>query len=131
MRSTRYSRPLGHLGTGLTFSMPFGLLGFVCAAALKMWPLAMALLAWSYLNRVVQAVAIGWGVIGDRRALMDALVYPLRDLLGFVVWLASYLGGSDFSWRGETYRFTDGGRIVPAARVMDELLEVTEEPKIG
>ena len=131
MRSTRYSRPLGHLGTGLTFSTPFGLLGFMCAASVKMWPLAIGFLAWSYLNRVIQAIAIGWGVIGDRRALSGALIYPIRDLLGFVVWLASYLGGSDFTWRGEMYRFTDGGRIVPAAREMDEVLEVTEEPKIG
>lgn len=131
MRSTRYSRPLGHLGTGLTFSMPFGMLGFICAADLKRWPLAIGILAWSYLNRVIQAVAIGWGVIGDRRALSGALIYPIRDLLGFIVWLASYLGGSDFTWRGETYRFTDGGRIVPATREMDEVLEVTEEPKIG
>jgi ceramide glucosyltransferase len=122
MRSTRYSRPLGHLGTGLIFSMPFGLLGFVCAAILKLWPLAIAVLVWSYLNRVIQAVAIGWGVIGDRRALKGALIYPLRDLLGSIVWLASYMGGSDFTWRGETYRFTDGGRIVPAAREMDKVL---------
>jgi ceramide glucosyltransferase len=122
MRSTRYSRPRGHLGTGLTFSMPFGILGLVCAGALNLWPLGIALCAWSYLNRVIQAIAIGWGVIGDRRALPGSLIYPLRDLLGFVVWAASYLGGSDFVWRGETYRFTEGGRIVPAAREMDEVL---------
>ncbi|HEU5402121.1 MAG TPA: bacteriohopanetetrol glucosamine biosynthesis glycosyltransferase HpnI [Terriglobales bacterium] len=122
MRSTRYSRPRGHLGTGLTFSMPFGILGFVCAMILKFWPLGIALFAWSYLNRVIQAVVVGWAVIGDRRALTGALVYPLRDLLGFAVWLASYFGGSDFTWRGETYRFTEGGRIVPAARELDEVL---------
>lgn len=122
MRSTRYSRPKGHLGTGLTFSVPFGLLGLVCAAVLKMWPLGIALFAWSYLNRVIQAIAIGLGVIGDRRTLAGALIYPLRDLLGFIVWLASYLGGSDFIWRGETYRFTKDGRIVPTARAMDEVL---------
>ena len=27
MKSTRFSRPKGHFGTALTFSMPFGLLG--------------------------------------------------------------------------------------------------------
>jgi ceramide glucosyltransferase len=36
MKSTRYSRPAGHLGTGLTFAMPFGLLGFVVAVGLDM-----------------------------------------------------------------------------------------------
>lgn len=118
MQSTRYSRPKGHLGSGLTFSTPFGILGLLCAGALHYWPIGVALCAWGYLNRVVQSVAIGGGVIGDRRALKGALVYPLRDLLGFVVWTASYLGGDSFTWRGELYRFTPGGRIVPATRNM-------------
>jgi ceramide glucosyltransferase len=122
MQSTRYSRPKGHLGTGLTFSMPFGLLGLACTAAIGMWPLGLALCAWGYLNRVVQAVAIGWYVVGDTRALAGALIYPLRDLLGFAVWIASYLGGDGFTWRGETYRFTNGGKIVAATREMDEVL---------
>jgi ceramide glucosyltransferase len=120
MCSTRYSRPRGHLGTGLTFSMPFGILGLICAAALNMWPLGVALFAWAYLNRVIQSLVVGWGVVDDRRALSGALVYPLRDLLGFFVWCASYLGGSEFNWRGETYHFTKGGRIVPSAREMEE-----------
>ncbi len=30
MKSTRFSRPKGHFGTALTFSMPFGLLGLGC-----------------------------------------------------------------------------------------------------
>nr|MBA3916523.1 glycosyltransferase [Terriglobales bacterium] len=29
MRSTRFSRPAGHVGSGLTFAMPFGLLGLL------------------------------------------------------------------------------------------------------
>ncbi len=32
MKSTRFSRPKGHFGTALTFSMPFGLLGLAGAA---------------------------------------------------------------------------------------------------
>ncbi len=119
MQSTRYSRPAGHLGSGLTFSTPFGFLGLLSAGYLGLWPLGIALCAWGYLNRVVQALAIGWGIIRDRRALFGALVYPLRDFLGFFVWLGSYLGGSTFHWRGELYRFTPGGRIVPASRKAD------------
>jgi ceramide glucosyltransferase len=120
MQSTRYSRPKGHFGSGLTFSTPFGILGLLAAGALGWWPLGIALVAWGYLNRVVQSLAIGWLVIGDRRALTGALVYPLRDLLGFIVWVASYMGGDTFNWRGELYRFTRGGRIVPATRKAEE-----------
>lgn len=122
MQSTRYSRPKGHVGTGLTFSTPFGILGLISAGALGWWPLGIAFCAWGYLNRVVQALAIGWGIIGDRRALTGALVYPLRDLLGFTVWVASYLGGDTFNWRGELYKFTPGGRIVPATRKAEEVV---------
>jgi ceramide glucosyltransferase len=116
MQSTRYSRPLGHLGTGLTFAVPFGILGFLASAALGHLTLAAALLAWSLLNRIVQSLAVGYGVIGDRRALRFCWLYPLRDLLGFIFWLASYCGGSTFPWRGELYRFTPGGRIVSVNR---------------
>jgi ceramide glucosyltransferase len=116
MQSTRYSRPKGHLGTGLTFAVPFGLLGGIAAAAVGNVPLGAALLVWSLLNRIIQSVAIGYGVIGDRRALHQCWLYPLRDLLGFFVWLGSYCGSSSFRWRGELYRFTPGGRIVSIAR---------------
>lgn len=119
MQSTRYSRPRGHLGTGLTFATPFALLGLISAGALGYWPLAIGLGAWGYLNRVCQALVVGWGVIGDRRARSRCLLYPLRDLLGFIVWMTSYLGGSSFYWRGEVYRFTLGGRIVPERRKLE------------
>jgi ceramide glucosyltransferase len=116
MQSTRYSRPRGHLGTGLTFAVPFGILGLIAAAALGHSALGAALLAWSLLNRILQSAAIGYAVIGDRRALTLCWLYPLRDMLGFIVWLASYCGGSHFRWRGELYRFTPGGRIVSIQR---------------
>ena len=122
MQSTRYSRPMGHLGTGLTFAVPFGILGLIAAASLGHPALGVALLAWSLLNRIVQSIAVGYGVIGDRRALRLCWLYPLRDLLGFIVWLGSYCGGSNFRWRGELYRFTPGGRIVSIQRASDSRL---------
>ena len=119
MQSTRYSRPKGHFGTGLTFAVPFGILGLIAAAALGQPALGASLLAWSLLNRILQSVVIGYVVIGDPRALSLCWLYPLRDLLGFIVWLGSYCGGSSFLWRGELYRFTPGGRIVSIARAAE------------
>jgi ceramide glucosyltransferase len=116
MQSTRYSRPRGHLGTGLTFAVPFGILALIAASALGHPALGIALFSWSLLNRILQSAAIGYAVIGDRRALTLCWLYPLRDLLGFLTWLASYCGGSQFRWRGELYRFTPGGRIVSIQR---------------
>ena len=115
MKSTRHSRPWGHVGTGLTFAMPFGALGFVAAAALGDLRLAACLLLIAFLNRVIQSVAVGWGVLRDSRALRLAWLYPLRDFQGFVVWAASYLS-RNFYWRGEMYRFTAGGKIIARDR---------------
>ncbi len=116
MQSTRYSRPKGHFGTGLTFAVPFGILALAAAAALAHPALGLAILAWSLLNRTILSAAVGYGVVGDRRALILCWLYPLRDLLGFILWVASYCGGSSFRWRGELYRFTPGGRIVSVSR---------------
>lgn len=111
MQSTRHSRPKGHLGTGLTFAVPFGILGLMAAGAMGHWNLGWALFAWAWLNRSIQSAVVGGLVIGDRRALALCWLYPLRDLIGFFTWVGSY-ASSTFEWRGELYRFTPGGRIV-------------------
>jgi ceramide glucosyltransferase len=115
MKSTRYSRPLGHAGTGLTYAIPFGTLGLIAGAALHNWPLGIGLFVLACLNRMIQSIAVGWGVARDPRAILFCWLYPLRDLFGFVAWMLSYTTGK-FYWRGETYRFGEGGRIAPLER---------------
>src|SRR5271165_157141 len=115
MKSTRYSRPLGHAGTSLTYAMPFGILGFIAAAALGRWQLGVALLALACVNRVIQSIAVGWFVARDPRAIWLCWFYPLRDFFGFVAWALSYTS-RELYWRGETYRFGKGGRIAPLER---------------
>jgi ceramide glucosyltransferase len=111
MKSTRHSRPWGHLGTGLTFAMPFTLLGLVAGYALGDPKLGWALFAIGYCNRVIQCVAVGWGLLKDSRAVRLCWLYPLRDLQGFCVWAGSYLS-HNFYWRGEHYTFTAEGKII-------------------
>ena len=109
MQSTRRSRPWGHLGSGLTFAMPFGLLGLTYELlsgrplAGFVWLLAMAV------NRWLQAGAI-LGVLGDPDFAGNVAIYPLRDLLGAGLWLASY-GGERFYYRGKIYRLKPGGQV--------------------
>jgi len=119
MKSTRHSRRWGHIGTGLTFAMPFGLLGLGAAAALGEVRIGLAWFASAFLNRMIQAIAVGWAVLKDPRALRLCWLYPLRDLQGFAVWVASFLS-HNFYWRGERYRFTDDGRIVARDRTQEE-----------
>ena len=111
MRSARFSRQAGHIGTGLTYAMPFGLLGMLAGTALYSWQVGVLLFAWGFLNRVVQAIAIGWGVIGDRRSLILCWLYPLRDLSGFLVWAASF-AGNEIMWRNERYRLITDGKMI-------------------
>jgi ceramide glucosyltransferase len=110
MKSTRYSRPVGHTGTSLTYAMPFGILGLIAAAALGRWQLGVGLFAMAWLNRMIQSVAVGWFVARDPRALWLCWLYPLRDFFGFVAWTLSYTSRS-FFWRGDMYRFSKGGKI--------------------
>jgi len=113
----------------MTFAMPFGLLGLVGAGALHHWLLGAALFAAAYLNRVAQSVAAGWCVVGDRRALQLAWLYPLRDLMGFVFWCASYTGRT-IVWRGEWYRLEKGGRMLlvePSAATVARTLADAEQ----
>ena len=115
MKSTRYSRPAGHAGTGLTYALPFGILGLIAAGAIGHWPLGIGLLALACANRMIQSVVVGWSVARDPRAVRFCWLYPLRDFFGFVAWALSYTS-RDFYWRGETYRFGKGGRIAPLER---------------
>jgi ceramide glucosyltransferase len=109
MQSTRRSRPWGHLGSGLTFAVPFGLLGLMWGLLSGHALLGVAWLAGTVLNRWLQAGAI-LRVMGDEGWLRGMLLYPLRDLLGFVFWLGSY-GGDKFYYRGKIYTLKGGGRV--------------------
>lgn len=111
MKSTRYSRPLGHIGAGLTYAIPFGVVGLISAGALGRPSVGVLLLIAAVVNRVIQSIAVGWGLIGDKRALYFSWLYPIRDFVGWFLWVGSF-AGRKFSWRGEMYRFKNGGRIV-------------------
>jgi ceramide glucosyltransferase len=109
MQSTRRSRPWGHLGSGLTFAMPFGLLGLLWGLLSGHAGLGLLWLAAMVVNRWLQAGAI-LTVLGDPDRVRNALIYPLRDVLGFALWVGSY-GGENFYYRGKVYKLKDGGRV--------------------
>lgn len=109
MQSTRRSRPWGHFGSGLTFAMPFGLLGLLWGLASGHALLGVLWLAAMVVNRWVQASAILLA-LGDAQWVRGAVIYPLRDLLGSILWVASY-GGENFYYRGKIYKLKEGGRV--------------------
>ena len=109
MQSTRRSRPWGHLGSGLTFSVAYALLGLLWALVSGRTGLGVLWLGTSVVNRWVQA-AVVLRVLGDPAWRRSALLYPLRDLLGSALWANSYLG-ENFYYRGKVYRLKEGGVV--------------------
>ena len=108
-QTTRYSRPKGHFGSGLIFAMPYGLLGFLAAGFLGHWGIGAVLLAVAVLNRLTEAWLVGWMVVRDPQIRRAPWLYPLRDLLGFLVWFASYLN-LRYVWRDSRFELK-GTRI--------------------
>ncbi len=108
MRGTRFYRPLGHLGTVLTFSVPYGLLAAAVTLAAHRPVWAALILVWSWVSRVALAALVSRLVVRDPNLWRSALLFPLRDLLGFFFWTASYLG-NEVLWRGEVYELLRGG----------------------
>jgi ceramide glucosyltransferase len=53
--------------------------------------------------RALMAGVLARVVVRDRQWLRCALLYPLRDLMGFVYWAASY-GSDRIVWRNQDYR---------------------------
>jgi ceramide glucosyltransferase len=108
-QTTRYSRPKGHFGSGLIFAIPYGILGFLAAMGLGHWGIGVVLLAVAVLNRLVEAWLVGWMVVRDPEVRRAPWLYPLRDLLGFAVWFASYLR-LRYVWRDSRFELK-GTRI--------------------
>jgi ceramide glucosyltransferase len=108
MKSTRFSRPKGHLGTALTFSMPYGLLAAGIAICLHRPLLGGLLLLWSWASRVALGAIVGRLVVDEPRVWRSAFLYPLRDLLGSCYWVASYVS-NQVRWRGEVYNLLQDG----------------------
>ncbi len=114
MKSTRRSRPYGHLGTGLTFAVPFGVLGLAWGLVSGGAGAGLLWLLGTCVDRWVMAAVVLWA-LRDERAGVPVLIYPVRDLLGGVLWVSSYLGGPP-EYRGGAFELGVDGRFVAAVR---------------
>jgi len=114
MKSTRRSRPAGHLGTGLTYAVPFGLIGLLWGLLAGHPGLGLLWLLAACVNRWVMA-AVVLSALQDDKPGKPVLIYPLRDLLGFAVWVASYMG-STMVYHGGAYSLGPDGRFEPVER---------------
>ncbi len=109
--STRFSRPMGHLGEVLTYAVPFGLLACIALTLSGHWAWGAGLLAFTILDRVFLCLMVSSLVVRDRVAARKAWLYPLRDLMGFIFWVRSYLTGRRLRYRGDPYELLPEGRL--------------------
>ena len=68
------------------------------------------MLAWAVATRLALSIAVGRLVVGDRSWMNLLVLYPLRDLMGFGFWAASYMG-SRILWRGRIFQLLPGGKM--------------------
>lgn len=110
MRSTRFSRPKGHLGTALTFSTPFGLLAFLGGMLIHRPLWGAAALAFTLLLKIAQSLVVGGIVVRSKQSVYLAFLFPLRDLIGFLLWVASYANNT-LHWHGKIFELEPGGTL--------------------
>jgi ceramide glucosyltransferase len=110
-RSTRDSRRMGYIGLLFTFGLPWAILAVVLSVGAWWSWLVLALAA---LFRFAVAFQVGVGVVHDRSVLRYCWLLPLRDLVAFWVWFASF-ADNKVHWRGDIF-ILENGRIRPVER---------------
>jgi ceramide glucosyltransferase len=108
-RSTRDSRRLGYLGLLMTFGLPWAIFA-VLFAPLTWW--SWTTLAAAAALRAAVALKVGEGVVHDAAVRRNLWLLPLRDLVAFWVWFASF-AGHQVHWRGDVF-ILEHGKIRPA-----------------
>ncbi|TDR94489.1 bacteriohopanetetrol glucosamine biosynthesis glycosyltransferase HpnI [Enterovirga rhinocerotis] len=104
-RTIRQIEPAGHVGALLTHPLAFALAAFALAPG----PVAGAFVAAALLARLALCIAV------ERAFRLPPHPYwliPVRDLLSFFVYAASFLGRS-VQWRGRQFDVTRKGALLP------------------
>jgi ceramide glucosyltransferase len=106
----RNIRPGGHFGMLFTHGLPWAI---AAACVAPSGAVATAYLAGYFVLRFAMAWAVGvWG-LRDPVLRRRFWLLPVRDLLSFFVWLASF-GMNRIEWRGTSF-VLEKGRMVPVA----------------
>ena len=106
----RNIRPGGHFGMLFTHGLPWAIAAACVAPSAS---IAAAYLAACFVLRFAMAWVVGvWG-LRDPILRRRFWLLPVRDLLSFFVWLASF-GMNRIEWRGMAFTL-DKGRMVPVA----------------
>jgi ceramide glucosyltransferase len=72
--------------------------------------LGAALLLFTLLLKTVQSMVVGGLVVHSRLSVRLGFLYPLRDLIGVLLWAASY-ANNNLHWHGRIFELEPGGTI--------------------
>ena len=108
-RTIRACSPRGYPGLLFAYGVPLALL----PALYHPTALALAVLDSALVARWLAAWAAGVLVCRDKLVRYYFWLLPLRDLVGLIIWLASF-AGSEIVWRNVRFRLEPDGRIRPA-----------------
>jgi ceramide glucosyltransferase len=108
-RTYRVCRPQGYFAYGITHALAFSL-ALALASGLAPWALGL----------VAATLALRFGLawfsevvcLGGKLTLPALFLLPLKDLLAFFLWLSSFLG-NEVIWKGQRFRLTREGLLVP------------------
>ncbi len=110
-RGMRVSRPWGYIGLIFTQGIPVSLF-FLFLAGRSVWGWTVLTATWG--ARLGMAHIVGFRYLKDRAARKYLWLVPLADLIGFFSWCCSLIGNA-VEWRGQRFRLTPLGKLVPAA----------------
>ena len=119
-RSTRDSRRRGYIGVLLTFALPWAIIAALLSHG-AWW--SWTILAAAAALRAAVALQVA-RMVHDSTILGHLWLVPLRDLIAFWVWFASFTG-HQVHWRGDVFILEDG-RIRPAHEPLPELVRAAE-----
>jgi len=108
-RTYRICRPAGYLAYGITHALVYSLI-ILLAAGLAPW--AWGLAAATLVLRGVLAGFSERHCLKGNLSLWAFALLPLKDLLAFGLWLASFLG-SRVTWGDRSFRVTPEGKLAP------------------
>jgi ceramide glucosyltransferase len=108
-RTIRDASPGGYVGLAFTHGFAWALLNVVASG---ISPMSLWLLGLSFFLRLAVAMTVGAEVLADHQVLPRLWMVPLRDLIGFGIWIAGFAGDT-IVWRGERF-YLRKGRLTPA-----------------
>jgi ceramide glucosyltransferase len=124
-RSTRDSRRRGYIGILLTFGLPWAIIAVLLSAG-AWW--SWLVLAGASILRAAVALQVGVRVVHDPSIVHRLWLVPIRDLIAFWVWFASF-AGHQVHWRGDIFILEDG-KIRPV-HAAEQALVSEAEPEHG